>query len=42
MSKLDIDNMMNDLDFDKDGKISIDEFHKWWLSGRKGHTGTMK
>jgi hypothetical protein len=41
MSEIDIDNMMKDLDFDCDGKISIDEFQKWWLGGRKGQTGTM-
>lgn len=42
MSGSDIKNMMTDLDYNKDGKISPDEFHLWWLSGRKGTTGTMK
>jgi hypothetical protein len=42
MSGSDVRNMMNDLDFNKDGKISPDEFHMWWLSGRKGKTGTMQ
>ena len=33
--------MIKDLDFNKDGKISKEEFHVWWLAGRKGQTGTM-
>lgn len=33
--------MMLDLDRNKDGKISLDEFQSWWLAGRKGVTGTM-
>jgi Ca2+-binding EF-hand superfamily protein len=41
MTDTDIDNMVNDLDFDKDGSISLNEFEIWWLSGRKGSTGTM-
>jgi len=42
MSGSDVKNMMTDLDFNKDGKISPEEFYMWWLSGRKGTTGTMK
>jgi hypothetical protein len=42
MSGSDVRNMMTDIDFNKDGKISPEEFHMWWLSGRKGTTGTMK
>jgi hypothetical protein len=42
MSSSDVKNMMTDLDFNKDGKISPEEFYMWWLSGRKGTTGTMK
>jgi hypothetical protein len=41
MDDLDIDNIMNDLDYNKDRLISADEFHIWWLAGRKGATGTM-
>ena len=41
MSETDIDNMVTDLDYNKDGLISPDEFHIWWLAGRKGATGTM-
>jgi hypothetical protein len=37
----DIMNMSIDLDLNKDGKISFDEFKLWWLSGRRGVTGTM-
>lgn len=41
MNDMDVYNMMQDLDRNKDGKISIDEFNAWWLTGRKGVTGTM-
>jgi hypothetical protein len=29
-----LETCMKDLDLNKDGKISLDEFTKWWLSGR--------
>lgn len=29
-----LEECMKDLDLNKDGKISLDEFTKWWLSGR--------
>jgi len=41
MNEMDVYNMMIDLDRNKDGKISLDEFQSWWLTGRKGVTGTM-
>lgn len=41
LGAVDVDNMIADLDFDKDGKISKEEFNLWWLAGRKGQTGTM-
>jgi hypothetical protein len=41
MGNVEIDNMIRDLDLNKDGKISPDEFNLWWLAGRKGSTGTM-
>lgn len=41
MGNLEADNMIRDLDLNKDGKISPDEFNLWWLAGRKGSTGTM-
>lgn len=39
MSDADIHNMMQDLDTNRDGMISLMEFTMWWLSGRKGMTG---
>lgn len=41
MNDMDVYNMMMDLDRNKDGKISLEEFQLWWLGGRKGATGTM-
>jgi hypothetical protein len=41
MSNNGINNMVKDLDYNGDGKISRDEFAFWWLAGRKGTTGTM-
>jgi hypothetical protein len=41
MGEIDCENMIRDLDLNKDGKISPDEFYLWWLGGRKGSTGTM-
>lgn len=38
---MDVYNMMLDLDRNKDGKISLEEFQLWWMSGRQGATGTM-
>jgi hypothetical protein len=40
-TKIDIHNMMLDLDKNRDGKISVEEFEFWWLSGRAGPTGAM-
>ena len=33
---------LQDLDQNKDGKISFDEFRKWWLSGRQGLSPWMR
>ena len=33
---------MKDLDINKDNKISLDEFKKWWLSGRQGLSNMMR
>ena len=33
---------MQDLDQNKDGKISYDEFKKWWLAGRQGLSPWMR
>jgi hypothetical protein len=41
MNDMDVYNMMLDLDRNKDGKISLEEFQLWWMSGRQGATGTM-
>jgi len=29
-----LEECLKDLDLNSDGKISLDEFQKWWLSGR--------
>jgi hypothetical protein len=36
LSDSDLNNMMDDLDSDKNGVIDKDEFQLWWMSGRKG------
>jgi len=41
MSNSDIKQMMEEVDLDKNGVIDRSEFELWWLSGRKGATGTM-
>jgi len=33
---------MKDLDINKDGKISFDEFKTWWLSGKQGLSPMMR
>jgi hypothetical protein len=37
-----LESCMKDLDLNKDGKISLDEFTKWWLSGRQGLSNLMR
>jgi Ca2+-binding EF-hand superfamily protein len=32
----------NDIDTDKDGHISWEEFSTWWLKGRKGRSKLMR
>lgn len=34
LDSAELDECLKDLDMNKDGKISYDEFSKWWLSGR--------
>jgi hypothetical protein len=41
MGHSDIKNMMEELDSDKNGVIDKQEFQLWWMSGRKGPTGTF-
>ena len=41
MSSIDIHNMIMDLDKNRDGSISAEEFEIWWLSGRQGATGAL-
>jgi hypothetical protein len=33
---------MRDLDINKDNKISLDEFRKWWIGGRQGASKWMR
>jgi Ca2+-binding EF-hand superfamily protein len=33
---------LSELDANKDGKISLEEFTLWWKSGRKGANKTMR
>ena len=33
--------MISDLDLNRDGQISCEEFITWWLSGRRGSIGTL-
>lgn len=33
---------MKDIDYNKDEKISLEEFSKWWLSGRQGLSQWMR
>lgn len=37
-----VDECMKDLDIDKDNRISLAEFAKWWLSGRQGLSPWMR
>jgi hypothetical protein len=37
-----LETCMKDLDLNHDGKISLDEFTKWWLSGRQGLSNVMR
>ncbi len=37
-----LEECLKDLDMNKDGKISYDEFKKWWLSGRQGLSPFMR
>lgn len=36
-----LNNMVADIDLNRDGKISPEEFQLWWLSGRQGCSGSM-
>jgi hypothetical protein len=42
MDQAELEECLQDLDQNKDGKISYDEFRKWWLSGRQGLSPWMR
>lgn len=42
MDNAELDECMQDLDIDKDNKISYNEFKKWWLSGRQSLSPIMR
>jgi calmodulin len=42
MDQAELEECLKDLDQNKDGKISLEEFQAWWLSGRQGLSGTMR
>lgn len=35
MSDYNVKKIIKNLDIDKDGKVSFDEFYLWWLHGKK-------
>lgn len=37
-----LEECIKDLDTNKDGKVSLDEFRIWWLSGRQNFSQWMK
>lgn len=37
-----VEECLRDLDINKDGKITFDEFTKWWLSGRQSRSPWMR
>ena len=37
-----VEECMRDLDINHDGKITFEEFSKWWLSGRQGLSPWMR
>lgn len=42
LSNDELEECLKDLDQNKDGKISYEEFSAWWLSGRQGLSGLMR
>ncbi len=42
MDSAELDECLKDLDQNKDGKISYEEFSAWWLSGRQGLSSWMR
>lgn len=42
MDNAELEECLKDLDQNKDGKISFEEFSQWWLSGRQGLTDWMR
>jgi len=42
LNSSELEEIMADLDENKDGKISLNEFRAWWKSGRQGKKGLMK
>jgi hypothetical protein len=41
LTEIEAKDMINDLDINKDGQISPDEFNLWWLAGRHGKVAKM-
>lgn len=37
-----VEECLRDLDVNRDGKITFDEFTKWWLSGRQSRSPWMR
>lgn len=42
LDEVEIQECLLDLDSNKDGKISYDEFKRWWLSGRQNQSPWMR
>mmetsp|Transcript_11045 Transcript_11045/g.11140 ORF Transcript_11045/g.11140 Transcript_11045/m.11140 type:complete len:109 (+) Transcript_11045:337-663(+) len=42
LDSAELDECLKDLDQNKDGKISYEEFSQWWLSGRQGLSKAMR
>lgn len=42
MDAAELEECLKDLDQNKDGKISYEEFAAWWLTGRQGLSGWMR
>ncbi|CDW81584.1 ef hand family protein [Stylonychia lemnae] len=42
LDNAEVEECLKDLDLNSDGRISLDEFQKWWLSGRQGLSNLMR
>jgi hypothetical protein len=42
MTQGECEECMKDLDANHDGKISLEEFQSWWLTGRRGLSPFMR